>query len=140
MFKRFVFPRWEMVDFSEWLYPNYTSARPLVLPYLIDMRGQGYEFIYTAWDLDRWLPDPRPWYLGQTFQVIDGLVPDLPGLQVGLAPFEFNPDVGPDQDPIINLQPMSGIVEVAAEFEMIPEPATMGLFGLAGLLMVWRKR
>jgi hypothetical protein len=103
--------QWEMVPLSEWVASNLTPEDPIVLPVIGDMRAAGERMVRVAVNLNDWLADPPR--LRDTYAVIGGRNPELPGFQIGIGaePIIFDPCAPPDADPLImrNLLPFGEV-------------------------------
>ena len=69
----------------------------------------------------------------------DGGHPDLPGYLIGTTPLQYDPYVGPDDEPF-STTPLTGWLDRAGMQSFIPEPATLLLLALGGLLVTRRER
>lgn len=109
-----------------------------------DTNGDGSldtgDVLYSLVDLVSYLAAVPPVAFGTTYDVLDGRVAGLPGMQFSTTPFSFDPMTGFTGTPYAGPATTEGIHLPSA----IPEPSTLGLLsvatGLAGLLLRHRRR
>ena len=129
--------RWQMVQLEPWQRKRIPSWQDwLILPTPGDSLGDFPE-IHVGVDLNQWCDDPRP--LQQTYFVINGTCPDLPGYIIGTTPIVFNKDAPPDVNPL-ETTPLTGVLSLGGYGTLTPEPATMSLLAFGGLGMLMRRR
>lgn len=124
---------WVLKPLNDWLEAN--LVKDTVLPVFID---SGQQPIYSVVNLNVWLADPRP--LRETYSVVNGQCPDLPGFLIGTTPIIFNPNIGPGENPFQTTR-LTGPVDRAGEMlfkkrgPAIPTVTQWGLIVLGGLFV-----
>ncbi len=126
--------QWQLQDLGQWIDDN--AEIPLVLPSIGDDTGV-IQDVYVMVNLGEWLADPRP--LLDTYAIVDGASPDLPGYLIGTTPIVFNPDAGPDENPF-STTPLTGALVGDAEVTYsasapIPTVSEWGLIVMTLLML-----
>lgn len=137
--------KWELFDLAEWMRLNIGNDS-YTLPVIADLRDEGLELIYSVVDLDVWMADPRP--LQDTYDIVDGTCPDLPGFLIGTTLITFDPEVGEGENPF-QTTPLTGPVNLAGDLTLdaIWSPAVsewgmlvLALFLLTGVTIAYSRR
>jgi len=109
--------KWKLTPLSTWVKVNLSSS--FLIPSVGDPTG-AIQNVYTIVNLDEYLANPVP---PQDMYVIeDGVCPMLPGYHFGMAPFVFDPYVGPDHFPFMAPPLMYGVLAYDAEITLSPVP------------------
>ena len=97
------------------------------------------DVLYSAVDLNEYLPGLPTFSLGQSFDIVDGRVLELPGMWFSSTPITFDPLTGEFTGTPISIE---GSALSSHEVASIPEPATLCLLGggVALLPLVRRRR
>jgi hypothetical protein len=86
------------------------------------------DILYSVVDLNTYLSSIPSFSLGQTFNIVDGTVAGLPGMQFSSTPFSFDQGTGDSTGTPVTLL---GIAEAQHDPEAaIPEPSTWSLLAL----------
>jgi hypothetical protein len=99
--------------------------------------GDG-DVLYSLVDLNVYLNSIPNIEMGDTFDIIDGLVAGLPGMMFSTTPFGFDESSGFDRG-----TPFSGAGETDATHEVaaVPEPSSISLVGLGlAVFLISRRR
>ena len=129
--------RWRMDYLEPWQRERIRSEKDwLILPTPGDSLDDFTE-IYVGVDLNQWYADPQP--LQQTYLVTNGTCPDLPGYIIGTTPIVFNKEAPPDANPLETM-PLTGELSLGGYGTLTPEPATLSLLAVGGLLALRRRR
>jgi hypothetical protein len=108
-----------------------------------DTNGDGAlglgDILFSAVDLNEYLLNVPTFLLGQTFNIVNGLVPELPGMFFSSTPISFDPTTGEFLGTPISIDASA---LSSHEVESIPEPGTLALFlaGLASASVIARRR
>jgi len=91
------------------------------------------ETLYANVDLTQWLSDfTGPGFsmpaVGDTFDISDGVSPDLPGYTFATSPFTFTPGSGLSSPDLLNDEDVSVRAYIDGDVA-VPEPATLALLG-----------
>lgn len=116
----------------------FEGGNEFFMPELVDPNGQT---LYEAIDLSQWLDDPQAFTSGETFGFSSGISADLPGVQLGFAPFTTDPTTGA----FVTTSPASGAFMDDGMLDgqaAVPEPSTLLLIGgaLAAMFAGCRRR
>jgi hypothetical protein len=109
------------------------NAGPLSFPDFGLAANNNLSFILI--DAATWLASGTPVpQSGQTFEFINGVSPQLPGIQAGLSPFILDPDA-----PVSNPRPFTGAASIIGAFDVraIPEPSPLLLLLVGTVMMLW---
>lgn len=128
--------QWRLYDLNDWINVNVPDE--VIIPGVGDSLGT-FQYVHTIVDLADWLADPRP--LQDTYDIVDGECPDLPGYLISTTAIVFDPFAPPDENPF-QTTPLTGrlwrscdIAFDASEPGDIPTLTEWGLIILALLLL-----
>ena len=88
--------KWRLLPLADWIETTLPPGTEIVLPCIGDSTGTIQE-VYVVVDLAAWYADPRA--LQDTYTVVDGESPDLPGYLIGTTPIVFDSLASPAGSP-----------------------------------------
>ena len=118
-------------DLALWT-EHFTENTEFLVPMLFD--ADETLNLFVAVDLTQWLSFPTSYNIGDQLTITNGTSTLLPGFLFGTAP----PLLGPNGYESSAL--FTGDAIILAEADGIPEPSTIVLFGLSGLVLLRRRR
>lgn len=137
---------WVLRPLPPWIDANLTG--PMTVPSIGDPYGVDPN-VYVVLDPTVWRAEPRP--LRDTYDIVNGRCPDLPGYLIGTTPITFDPNAGEGENPF-STTPLTQTLHRDGEITLTPERdiptvSEWGLIVMAGLvlaagtmLIIWRKR
>jgi hypothetical protein len=107
-----------------------------------DTNGDGVlgtdDILYSVVDLNVYLLSIPTFTLGQAFDIVAGLVAELPGMQFSSTPFSFDPATGAFNGTPVTIP---GFADALHDPEAVPEPSTWSLLAAGFTLLAflgWR--
>ena len=128
--------QWELTELPPWIDANVEGSIPF--PGLGDPTGTITE-VYIIVDPSVWLTDPRPFQ--DTYDIVNGECPDLPGYLIGTTPIVFDPNTPQGGNPF-STTPLNGTLSLDSDViftetvEPIPTVSEWGLIVMTLLLLV----
>ncbi|UCG58668.1 MAG: IPTL-CTERM sorting domain-containing protein [Phycisphaerales bacterium] len=133
------------VPLAEWIDGNLPPREFITLPSVGDPSGTIPE-VHVAVNLRLWRENPRP--TQDSYDIQNGVCPDLPGYRFGITEFKFLPDEV--CHPFVTDNPLTGTLYRHADVAVyVPEGPTVSQWGLilmalvlltAGAIVIARRR
>jgi hypothetical protein len=112
---------WKINNLGVWI-DLHIGKGELEVPFVIDTLP-GLDTIYSVVNLETWITDPLP--PQDTYNIVDGTCPELPGFLFGTTPIVFDSMAGPDQNPF-STTPLTGTLYLKGETGVISNFAVLG--------------
>jgi hypothetical protein len=127
---------WQLGDIPSWIDANVEDY--VTIPTLGDSTGT-VQYIYTMVDPSEWMANPQP--LQDSYEIVDGVCPALPGFLIGTTPMVFD-SLAPEGGNPFQTTPFTGTVFRDGEFildpsDSIPTLTEWGLIIFGVMLALW---
>ncbi|MBN1392297.1 MAG: hypothetical protein JW947_05780 [Sedimentisphaerales bacterium] len=127
---------WKLRALRDWMDTYLISE--VVVPDLGDPTGN-IQTVYTAVNLEQWRNDPRA--IQDTYDINNGVCPNLPGFLIGTTEFTFDPCAPPGGNPYSTANLLTGTlysvgeITYGASTEGVPTVTQWGLIIMALVLV-----
>ena len=121
--------RWVIHPLGSWVQLNIGKSE-LEQPFVTDTLP-GFDTIYAVVNLETWITDPRP--SQDTYMIVSGTCPELPGFLFGTTPIVFDSMAGPNQNPF-STTPLTGTLYLRGKTGVIANFVVCGDANGSGLI------